>query len=524
MLTSHKILACIILIGGLLLLSGVLYFSFAPAGNSETAAVGATKMFTLTDPSADTHTITLTEKGFVPEELVIKQNDTVVFKTDRGEPFWPASNLHPQHSIYPDFDPKKPVSPNETWQFTFSEAGRYTYHDHVFANYRGLIIVLSPEQEATGVSAMQSADVNECAKFTEIPEKQQCWDEQLQFVLETNGIDVAFDYFLQLYETEPDIPKECHGWGHTLGEAAYDIYKDGDELNLRPETAYCGYGYFHGFLGALITDTGRVQDTREFCVYVAEQLEGQVRGVLDNCVHGVGHGTTAMLLEEGNYNGDFIAVGDEALKICELIYTDSNDLENCYDGVFNELQLELFNSGFGMDFDAYMELGDPFYYCKIQEERHKKACFYELTGMFWKIFDHDVMAMTEYALEHTEDLPSRGGKVLAKIAADQIQFDIVKPTHEKSIDACRIVPDYLFEDCFVGIVNGFIQHGEPGKLHIKGYAFCQEDHLTDSERNMCYENLTRMIEYVSTPEEFKTACEYINYDPRATLCSSLSST
>lgn len=474
----------------------------------------------LSNPDSSVHQVLLTEDGFEPNELIIRQNDTVVFSTENGVNFWPASNFHPQHSTYPEFDPKEPIAPLESWQFHFTKAGRFKYHDHLFANYTGLIVALSPQEERTGESNAPTTDINACAKFVKIEEKQQCWDEQLEAVLDTNGIDVAFDYFLKLYNTEPGIPKECHGWGHTLGKAAYDIYKNGEALNLKPETAYCGYGYFHGFIGALIKDTGRVQETREFCEYAEKELEG-VRSVKENCIHGVGHGTTAMLLEEGGYDtSEFLTTAQKGVGICELIYTQTDDLENCYDGVFNELHLELFNNNYGMNFDAYMASSnnDPFLYCKQQQERHKLACFYELSGMFWKIFNHDVVASTKYALENTEDLAKRGEKVIAKIAADQIQFDIVKETHEKSIDACRIVPEFLFVACFEGILNGFIQHGEPGNAHIKGYAFCNETYLNETEEEQCYFGLTRILQWVYSSEEFKKSCQYIQYDPRAPQC------
>src|SRR3989338_5217618 len=54
------------------------------------------------------HTVVLSKDGFVPKELNISLGDTVVFSTQLGQAFWPASDLHPTHGIYPDFDPKQP--------------------------------------------------------------------------------------------------------------------------------------------------------------------------------------------------------------------------------------------------------------------------------------------------------------------------------------------------------------------------------------------------------------------------------
>ena len=89
----------------------------------------------------NTYTILLKKGGFVPRETYIKNGDTVVFKTDRGFPFWHASDKHPSHSIYPDFDPKMPIQSDETWEFAFNKSGTWSYHDHLNSTLRGIIHV-----------------------------------------------------------------------------------------------------------------------------------------------------------------------------------------------------------------------------------------------------------------------------------------------------------------------------------------------------------------------------------------------
>lgn len=86
--------------------------------------------------------IVLTANGFEPAELSVKKGTTVTFSTTAGRPFWPASNLHPSHEIYSEFDPKKPLKPDETWQFTFNKIGDWNMHDHIRSYYTGTIHVL----------------------------------------------------------------------------------------------------------------------------------------------------------------------------------------------------------------------------------------------------------------------------------------------------------------------------------------------------------------------------------------------
>ena len=86
--------------------------------------------------------VTLTDKGFEPDEVYVKAHGTVTFSSDRDRPFWPASNPHPTHELYPEFDPKAPVDPESSWTFTFDRVGDWGYHDHLRSYFTGVIHVV----------------------------------------------------------------------------------------------------------------------------------------------------------------------------------------------------------------------------------------------------------------------------------------------------------------------------------------------------------------------------------------------
>ena len=86
--------------------------------------------------------VTLTELGFVPRSLTLKLHGTISFSTTLDKPFWPASDIHPDHGIYPEFDPGKPLHPGETWAFTFERTGRFNMHDHLRSYFTGTIYVV----------------------------------------------------------------------------------------------------------------------------------------------------------------------------------------------------------------------------------------------------------------------------------------------------------------------------------------------------------------------------------------------
>src|SRR3989344_2946990 len=82
-------------------------------------------------PAGQVHSVVLTEERFSPSDLTVKRGDTVVFTATTGRDFWPASDLHPTHGIYPEFDPREPIPAGQNWSFIFKKAGEWKYHDHL---------------------------------------------------------------------------------------------------------------------------------------------------------------------------------------------------------------------------------------------------------------------------------------------------------------------------------------------------------------------------------------------------------
>lgn len=95
------------------------------------------------DLPQDTASVMLTDAGFTPHEITIRVGGTVTFSTTRALPFWPASDSHPSHSIYPEFDPHGPIAANEHWTFRFDKVGDWGYHDHLRSYFTGTIHVVS---------------------------------------------------------------------------------------------------------------------------------------------------------------------------------------------------------------------------------------------------------------------------------------------------------------------------------------------------------------------------------------------
>ncbi|MEK7630980.1 MAG: cupredoxin domain-containing protein [Patescibacteria group bacterium] len=86
--------------------------------------------------------IVMKDKIYTPKNLRVPVGERVTFiNKDSKEAYWPASNIHPTHEIYSEFDPKKSVRPGESWSFVFKKQGEWKYHDHLFPEIGGTIVV-----------------------------------------------------------------------------------------------------------------------------------------------------------------------------------------------------------------------------------------------------------------------------------------------------------------------------------------------------------------------------------------------
>ena len=89
-------------------------------------------------PSATVH---MTDDGYQPKVLHIKQGQTVEFVNDGRTEYWPASDPHPIHIDYPGFDAQKTILPGQSWDFTFNRSGRYGYHNHLNPETHAEIVI-----------------------------------------------------------------------------------------------------------------------------------------------------------------------------------------------------------------------------------------------------------------------------------------------------------------------------------------------------------------------------------------------
>jgi plastocyanin len=85
--------------------------------------------------------VTLNSSGFSPMTVTIKAGDTISWTNTDSTPHTVNSNPHPTHTDYPPLNQVGEINPGETKSFTFTSTGTYKYHDHLFPENGGVVIV-----------------------------------------------------------------------------------------------------------------------------------------------------------------------------------------------------------------------------------------------------------------------------------------------------------------------------------------------------------------------------------------------
>lgn len=310
-------------------------------------AIGIALAFALsnaTAPAGDTgstvspQAIRITQGGFVPETLRVNKGVPVRFINETSEWHWPASDLHPTHTLYPEFDPKRGLEPGETWQFRFERTGEWGFHDHLAPYMTGKIIVRGSPQAI---------------------EEFRTFDDQKQIktlrALGESGGPRAILAFLK--ESYPDEPSDKHELVHIVGEAAF---LESGFKGFEACDSFLRFGCYHGVILEAIRKNGYSESVMRGLAGGCLELPRN-KTVITACAHGIGHG----IMWVRSY--DLLASYGE----CKRIFEDTENRFFCYDGVSMEnvvrrdARSELANS---------LESSDPYYPCNAVPVEYQAAC------------------------------------------------------------------------------------------------------------------------------------------------------
>ncbi len=132
----------------------VVYWLYFKGSSSEAGEQDPQQQAEISTPETG-NIVEITTSGFVPNEITIKAGESVTFINKEFLASWPASAVHPTHTVYPGssiqkcgtveetniFDACKTLAKGESYIFTFNEKGSWSYHDHLNPSLRGKVTV-----------------------------------------------------------------------------------------------------------------------------------------------------------------------------------------------------------------------------------------------------------------------------------------------------------------------------------------------------------------------------------------------
>jgi len=78
---------------------------------------------------------------FDPNEVHAHICDKLIFTAIDNSLHWPAAGPHPSHESYPGFDAGHALRAGESFEFTLTKSGAYSFHDHLHEQIIGSIVI-----------------------------------------------------------------------------------------------------------------------------------------------------------------------------------------------------------------------------------------------------------------------------------------------------------------------------------------------------------------------------------------------
>ncbi len=450
--------------------------------------------------------ISYSQKGFFPSDVLINKGTKVIFKNVSGQDFWPASDFYPNNGNYPGFDPKAPIKNGGDWAFVFDKVGEWGYHNHLYPLNRGTIRVsdgnfLSP----SNVSCKNIDKLNYDAL-------QICLYYQIKTEIKKGGVVGALNLLLQLYEKYPTFAAGCHDATHLIGDAAYREFRSGKSFDFGKETTYCGYGFYHGFIEAMLYTTGDYSEVRNFCESINNNLKGDVESsnAIYSCYHGIGHSTFDT--HDVRLWGNEEKMISPAITTCEKVTAglETEKIKQCATGVFNALG----NAYLASQYNLKMNPKDPTWICRTQKQLYKGPCFLDTT-MAWTA---QSMGGLNYDFKEAaifiEGLKDEVGEKAAMytMASDYTRLHLNTMDYKVLVANCESVKSSLYDSCINGTLLGLLSWGKPGEEYKNAILLCGQTGFTKTKAKSCFKYLLPQLRTMYSKEKNNEICS-LDIDP-----------
>lgn len=334
----------------------------------------------------------------------------------------------------------------------------------------------------------KSGSIVQCEGYTDVPKKKQCWAAAIEAAIGKNNISEALDLVAQVYEKNPSFSETCHGLIHQIGQKAYALFIQNKPFDLNGKTAYCSYGFYHGFMEALVGAKRDVSQARDFCAFVGRKLAAISPDAKYACYHGIGHGWADV--HDARLFGNERAIAAPAVALCKKVAVEKEQLLRCATGVFDSISIAYYNKQNGL----VMKKDDPLWLCREQEEGvAKDACYRDMMPAILWLGEYDLVKSAPYVVRFVEN--DYKDVAMQTLASDSMRYmmDRGESGFKAYLLLCRGLGQGLHIPCVRGLAGGIMEFGIPDKAHVLGLAICRRQDLTEKEHDACFADVLRYV-------------------------------
>jgi len=365
----------------------------------------------------------------------------------------------------------------------------------------GVMAVFSVLHKKAGGTIEAISIDGACKEYADISHRLQCWQHIIQQQLHNNNLDAAFAALDAFIKQNPSELGSCHGLTHQIGQEAFKLFNQNKDFALSPKTSYCGYGFYHGFMEALVHTTNDMRQARGFCKYVGDRLRSQIPDAEYACYHGIGHGVVDG--SDPRTYGDPHALIAPGLKLCAAVSSNDIERDRCASGVFNSLAIMYANGEYKLVVDSK----DPYGICRAYTDpSFKKPCYEEMNTLVMKLGDFDFQKSARFTQIIPEDLYAKlAVQSLAGYAASAVRGK----AYTQYIDDCHALQKRLHIPCIKGFAAGLVEFGVPEKEYVEAISFCASDVLAEEEKNACFARILPYLSSLYSKTKMEQVCSQI---------------
>ena len=335
----------------------------------------------------------------------------------------------------------------------------------------GTLYVVAP-------SNLGELTIDKCKNVTQ--GQEQCWEDLMGELMNRGGIAAALDTFAHLADTYEPFSGVCHSILHATGGEAYKQFVRGEDFIATPTSAYCDYGFYHGFMETLVSLKGGPKVAREFCAYIDQQLADVTPEVPLQCFHGIGHGWTNVH-DNPELWGDERAIISRSIEACEGVKDTWGQLSHCLTGVFHGIANFYVKGDYGLSVNTK----DPLWVCREQPERYRNECYMSMYGVLRYVTGDNFLQAARFIEDIDED--RYADSAIMHLAMSRSASVGNENDYINGITLCQALEARLRTPCIQGYAFGLFEHNTSGEGHDEPLRFCALAVLSQEQRRACLE-------------------------------------